>query len=91
MKFSDIYIFSAGIKSNSLPYFALWSSILLSLFFILFPPYLEYIAFSLISTPLSSIATIFLIVTYPERNNKILFTKLVQANVAGASQRKKEI
>ena len=45
----------------------------------------------MISTPLSSIATIFLIVTNPERNKKILLTKLVQANVAGDSKRKKEL
>ena len=40
-KFSDIYIFSVGIKSNNLPYFVLWSSIVLSPFFIVFPPYLQ--------------------------------------------------
>ena len=45
-KFSDISIFSAGIKSNNLPYFAIWSSILFRVLIFVLPPYLEYIAFS---------------------------------------------
>ena len=70
-KISYIFIFSAGIKSNNLSYFAPSLRILFSVLIIVFPPYLQYIAFSLIPTPSSSIATIFFIVASPGRNKNI--------------------
>ena len=77
-KFPYFWIFSAEFKSNNLSYFAPSLRILFSVLIIVFPPYLQYIAFSLIPTPSSSIATIFFIVTSPgrRRNINIWFTKL---------------
>ena len=75
-KFLYICTFSAGFKSNNLSYCAPSSSVLFSVFIIVLPPYLQYIAFSLIPTPLSSVAIIFFIVKNPERNKNIWFTKL---------------
>lgn len=65
-KFLYISTFSAGFKSNNLSYCAPSSSVLFTVFIIVLPPYLQYIAFSLIPAPLSSIATIFSIVSNPE-------------------------
>lgn len=87
-KVSDIYIFLAGIKSNTLSYFAPSSSIPFSVFcslcFLHSLHIFSVFLFGLFPTPLS-IASILLIVTNPERNKQISFAKLVQNNVAGAS------
>ena len=74
-KFPDINIFSAGIKSNNLSYFAPSSSILFSVFSSLCFLHI----FSLFLTP-QSIASILLIVTNPEKTNRFdllnLFKKM---------------